>query len=1171
MSSNDLELVYGSNTFSQAFFERMQAAYTKMVPVTEKPGKGTRPRKAGAKPRKMVPDYFQRVGKGKLDLYWGETDESGRLVRIGIRGKFWILALLISQLTEEDDVGKIAFNISAHAGYSDDNAVRSGRRKHTYQDLIYDLISPTFKGTPHAETTLAFDFLLHAVGHLARLTGQVERTTELYEVLSASRYGDFAQLFERVCSLMGITQARLVPGHRKQLGPETIAAISQFDGLDGLPDQHGVRSEPTGHDKLTIKDVFTHLATARAPRLVVLHGEESAGKKAIVRHLMHSAAARADGHPLYRMPETEDDPARYTPIFAIQAKRRTYVDLVRQVCRFVVRYHNEFATDDERVSIDVDLEIWEGLQIIREYHRQPALFVMTDVEIAPENRLRPHIRDSGFRRLLSALFDGHKQSRIIITTTADWDRLHPSVQAGLPIATAFPVRPPSLTELKYFVRPELQALSFPETWQARLRGHVLVALGAYISLHDGIPADLYKALEPMNKQKVQEPVRKAFRADLYDWLRDKVGEEGLLPALTLIALSEDGLRSDTLHEALAQWRQVNEDVEAFTSPQSLEEKLTQFGVRTGSKFLKYSKMVRYDKDEYGPEEAHTEDDKVWEFDPLVAQRFILAVQTKDPPFARIANRIIAIAARRRAQNKKRMSSQSGRYDTTADGSRDIQSFTSLLASIPMAELAATSNDDAPGLPLLSTVFTLGKNFNARNSFRYALYAQLRDDVDRENRMTMVDDEDDLRLHLYLLLLQTLGQRHNLEDETLKLGIDVPAHLNGLIDLPDIFDLFMTIGLSAFHAQRPDMLWTAIAAATDLVNREAPGLIDDLARLWSVLFDYYILRGESEGRFVSAEALGDQKGHQKTLRELEVLISDRFSSEEDLLLQSGAALRASISTDPYRVAAWLRLRMRVAELTSLINPDRSVAMFLYERLWEIDNILAERARPGRGMIVAGRTARHYIRFLFRSPAFHNERTNPAFEAERQQSLETIAALIEVNSARLRRYAGADRVGVLLDQARWYYFKGDLTSAVKYAGLADSRSFMTNVSHNGRLDVLVMNADLAALQLYRQGTEPDRDIEKARDLLARGQDDVDELLRLALRLKYRPYQGVGQYLRSKLAYIAHQVGLTDDIARTAHTDVVAAQETMEAICDFTFKDDMAALEGALNEGRFDLTFY
>lgn len=1171
MSILEFDLVYGSNTFDRALFERIQAAYTRMVEVQPKPQKGTRPRKSGPRPARLVPDFYQRTGKDKVRFYWGETDKSGRFVRIGARGKFWVLALLISQLLQEDDVATIADNIARHAGYTENDMVRSREEEYSYQEVLRDLIAPTFKGTPHAPTQLAFEFLNKATSYLAELANQTEKAQTFYDGVCTSNFADFAALFEHVRLLAGITYGQLKPGRQKDVGPDALAAISQFDDLGGHPDQHGLRSEPISRDKDIVKDIFEHFATPNTPRLVVLHGEESSGKKAIIRHFLHIASAKAGGHALYKRPESEDNPSRYLPVFAIQAKRRTYIDLVHQICGFVVRYHNEFGPDAEKVSVPDDMEIWEGLQKIRELHSQPAVFIITDVEIAPENRLRPHIRDSGFRRLLSALFDGHKQSKIIITTTADWEKLHFSVQAGLPAAKAIPITAPGLAELKFFVRPDLQIFPYPASWQAQLRGHVLVALGALISLYDGVPEALAETMLPMDRRRVPEPIRKEFRIKLYDLLREKVKEEGLLPALTLIALSEDGLRSDTLHAGLSAWRAVDDRIPTYDSVEKLAATLTTFGQRTGPKFLKYSKMVRYDKDEYGLEETHSKDDSVWEFDPLVAQRFILSLQNNDPFFAQIANRIISIAARRRSQTKKRRSSQSGRYDTTADGSRDIQSFTSLLASIPSSDLLTPSEIDQPAASMLSKVFTLGETFDARTAFRYALYGQLRDDVDRDYRMTMVDDEDDLRLHLYLLLFQPPGKRYNLEDETLKFDDKIPAHFAGLIDDPDILELMTTIGLSAFHAHRVDLLGAVITSATAFVDGKAPDLVPDLARLWAVQFDHFILRGESDGLFAGADSIGDRKGHHKTLKDLEALIATRFGPENALDGQTNTVLQAAIARDSGRVAAWLRLKVRAAELVALTEADRRAATDLYRRLLQIDNLLSAQARPGRGMVFAGRTARHYIRFLLRGPAFHQERDNPAFTREREISFATVAELIETNTARLRRYAGADRVGVLLDLARWHYFQGNFDTAVKYAAEADNRSFMTNVSHNGRLDVLVVNADLGSLNLQREGRRPELRRDVAKELWSKAQDDIDELLRLALRLKYKPYEGIAKYLRAKLDYIARKIGLAEGDDSAALDAILHAQSIMDGLGDVTFKSEIEALEGALNSSRFDMEFY
>src|SRR5262249_22237769 len=131
-----------------------------------------------------------------------------------------------------------------------------------------------------------------------------------------------------------------------------------------------------------------------------------------------------------------------------------------------------------------------------------------------------------------------------------------------------------------------------------------------------------------------------------------------------------------------------------------------------------------------------------------------------PTLCQDANRALARAARRRAQFKKVRSRLPVTLDPGRDASRDIQAFTALLASIPQNEIKDHTESDRQALRLLSDeVFTLSGKFDATVALRYAVYCLLRNDIDRDSRLTMVSDQDGLRLRLYLLLFFSPGERH----------------------------------------------------------------------------------------------------------------------------------------------------------------------------------------------------------------------------------------------------------------------------------------------------------------------------------------------------------------------------------------------------------------------------
>src|SRR5262249_27205348 len=118
----------------------------------------------------------------------------------------------------------------------------------------------------------------------------------------------------------------------------------------------------------------------------------------------------------------------------------------------------------------------------------------------------------------------------------------------------------------------------------------------------------------------------------------------------------------------------------------------------------------------------------------------------------------------------------------------------------------------------------------------------REDIDRDHRLTMVFDEDTLRLDLYLLLFQELGRRHPTLLSPLKVPDKIPVHLSTKFFPADqIMELMSTVALSALYAQRFDALHD-IARLAETFVRNLRGQPAKIVRIWCSQIDAYLLRG-----------------------------------------------------------------------------------------------------------------------------------------------------------------------------------------------------------------------------------------------------------------------------------------------------------------------------------------
>lgn len=856
------------------------------------------------------------------------------------------------------------------------------------------------------------------------------------------------------------------------------------------------------------------MALQGGPRLIVLNGEPFLGKKAKIKGLLRMIAEPSDslvydlamhGKPVVRL-----------PIRAWSARRLHYRELVERVHNFLEVYSHARAGRDAPEAIQLPMpehgrpldELIESINV--NFRNLPAVFIFTDVDAFGENHARNVVRDIGIEQLIRTLLDANKASRIIITTT-DFDvRTSRNRQfVNFPNHELIQVDPPYIAEVKQFVRrdirslPQLAGLYDNET---TVRGDDLVSVAAVINLTCHAEAMMLPDDTNMSIQRFLETTpenRDQARPDIYRRIVGAISETGLLHPVALIAASEDGVRLDSMRYLLWVWAQSNATVVTYDTDRDLDDMLENFAATVGFRFLRRTGIARYDPEEYDIEEAHSESDRVWEMDPIISMFFLDALRSFDRTLPAHAHRLIALIARIRSQHKKVAMRTPIGSRASEEGSRDIQCYVNLLASILFQD---SDNMSTAGPPLRlseAEVFSIKNRYSAARALRFAVFCLLKEDIDHDYRLTMVFDEDALRLDLYLLLFQGLGRVYTPEVNPLKLPEQLPPHLTGGIFSPEeVLDLLSTTALSAFHAQRFDIvenvLKLAIVFAGDHGIPESSIL---LSRLWCCKIDACIRRG-------SGVAL---TSHQDTLAFVRLKRREWYG---DLAIAGREEPIRADQLNPHK--AHLRLLVREAELTNLADLDRSKADSLYRQVESIEAAIKTTSEQHDPVVLSGRVGRRYIQFLLDDPAILSR--SGETETLRWEIFDKVEALLSVNTSRLRRFSGADRVGVMVDIARLRIRRGDFAGAHHYAESAKRRAFSGSVSHGGKLDVFQVLAEVKLSLVERAGEGGMLGNFDVKSLFDEAQTAIRNLRSVAEHLGYAPSRSIAYLLEARAALAA-----------------------------------------------------
>jgi hypothetical protein len=830
--------------------------------------------------------------------------------------------------------------------------------------------------------------------------------------------------------------------------------------------------------------------------LFLLWGKEQSGKKSVIGDLLRSLRIGEGAAEQYRFPLRAPDGSVVAelPIFAVVTQRVHYRDLLIELFVFLnlnkPLEHGEEQVIDETLRAEAEWMLKEKpngrtlLEEIGRLHAQvPALFIFSDVHGFSRDGLQTMLVENGIYKLLDLLTRTKGRSRFLITQEQDnyteWERL-PTDQVrrarkmDMPQLDRFAWYPSEASVARYD-GPEFGSLRARNQGNPReLSGNGLLSMSALLALEPetervvGAFSDYVLGLDETDETAGLEDRHQRLNTQLFLCFNRR-GIDDVILMIAATSLTDDSLSDPTLKRMIQKWRGLD-DAELERVWPTVCAALRTLEDGTQTLFVSGKPNPHVDPEELSYREELTLSDPnrppvlEWRMSRSVARALLDHVRQMPnvDKTLRQVFRLLAQESHRRAQIKRvrRVQADSSRLEIA----RDIQSLQALLASLPSDLNARGDLDQAPFGTLrlrVEDVFGTAADHEPELALRYAVLLLLRRDIDPDHMLSMVTDQDQLRLNLYLRLFLPLGQIHTFSVRDLRgqaalqmLPVGVPQHLFGSLRKSEIMELLLSIAMAAFLSQLEEVVaWAhrlSESLMTDMVDSACHTAYQ---RLRCVRFDAAILQGVAHSPAETASATDHslrkvQKQVQAAWlawhkaytsvgigREDEILArvairlsgkqpeSGRESNQmEQILATPSGTARGGSLTDG------LRLLARAAELNWLVNDERPWT----ENLWQdslyaaiiaLENHIArERGDAHRPVTLSGRTGRRIIR------ALTGDALVLAYPPSGEQSVEfrldenskmarAIRAIWHTNAARLgQQYAGADRLYTLLDYAR-----------------------------------------------------------------------------------------------------------------------------------------------------------
>lgn len=960
-----------------------------------------------------------------------------------------------------------------------------------------------------------------------------------------------------------------------------------------------------------------------------LQGPPHCGKKAVVTKLLAELTRLSEGRTtVLAIGNPGERTHRFLPTLALSARSRSHTDLALHVRAFLLmldetrrdvephefsHYLDELTAQQRQVgsNISIDKSLAE---IDRLSAENPAFFILTDVEGYEKDSISKILMDYDISRMLHILRK-NPLNRVLITT----DKEFPYTSSDLsswelgPIDSLVLPTPPFERITSYWRRISDEAekktlhdifddlVSRPKLRTAKMDGVLLImaASNLQLCLNESVDDQFLESTKAAIAQYLNAELDDHLSAELFEGFLKVIDDLGMMPIVALVLSSEDGVLESTIYESLKRWREAFEDEITSSDLNNFRGALDYISSLASGFLLRSLVPTKIDPDEYGLREfrwsvtdlidgdvfepstrAAITDMTLWKFDSAVRVGLIRALQNNDryAGILRKCNRLIAIAARRRAQHKKLSSQSPQPIRPDQDSARDIQCFVSLIASFEERDLESVQKYNGALRAGSEAVFSLGDQFCPRTALAFSIKCLLCEDIDRgeDHQLGMVTDQDDLRLRLYLLPFFPPGFQYewNMEDlmrgakDRFRLPDKIPEYLIANLGYEVVASMLSTIAISAYFATNVTVIEWAFARSRDLVSAYASYmkieqaeaealLLKAICRVWFAKIDISI----DKGAFDRGET-GDLKTKDFIVDDLlERSVFENQSLEYLEKFGSDTPKAAGISSTELEVIKiWLRLQFRLAELLTK-SGDEKGGQALALRLYKIDGIVSNVFHLAEPLIFSGRTARRYIRMILGAPLSDKWSAGSVGVDDFTRARN----LIEINTARLRKFSGVDRVGVLIDLARRHiYDEGEIRIAMGYLEKASQQVRTGRISAIGKCELWLMVASIRIAACENAAFLEEEKI-AAQKLLKRAETNVERLKRIATHSGFLPMQHVATFLECYIYCLRIE---NKEIPPSKHIEkkieaLADAAISMEQLNDSSYQHAMRDLNERLSE--------
>ncbi len=798
-----------------------------------------------------------------------------------------------------------------------------------------------------------------------------------------------------------------------------------------------------------------------APRIVGLSGDRHTGKKSVVAELLATLSGGENKFPTYRRPESEEP----IPVIGFDLKTRNYYDLIGEVLARICESAG-VPVPDSLLDLDDLLK-----EIARIHKDHAAFFIFVDVEGVSPQDPRRILQKRGIRRLLLTLRDSNQDSKFLLTSSEDtYLRSEPRFSCHW-----IDVPYPNIARLGWYLSADgaekLQQLIFEEELDhldTYLSGNGLLALAATVP--ESIAAyqtDFRKRVQNFINA-TREHGQDAGVSQAFDVLIASLKSTGILPAVALIALSHDGVGEYSLMRCL-QWWFAREDSDHLLNPiddgDAIYSELHSLQRAVRGLLLQHGPSLNHEPDEFGFDEPTGNTSKhgpnTWSMLPGVVSELLAAIarHKSDDLDGRVlmtnAKRTIAFAARRRAQFKKMRSQNDDPFFASDGVGRDVQSYLALMSSIDLDDLFTSEKEPLNPAQQLHRIFCLGSEFAPRLALVFCVQRILKHDIDLEDRLSMVTDQDALRLKLYLLpfvqfdgrgidfALQARRDDRIFEDDLPK---QVPDVLIDCLGKETVRDLLSTIAITAYYClDNITLTWAAerlFDLSFDAISPESSPYI----RLYLAMIDISLHRGEWCFADLDSRIFDEVNDWPAGMAGIEARLNALLSSKLGIDLENPLA-------QPSILKVWARFQVRRIEVSWYLNKDHQQ---LLQKLIQVDHAAGAASPAGTMLLISGRSARKLARVVADDqPILHlSDQSEVSHETKN-----LLRSLLETNISRLVRFAGAERVGVLLDRARLYIVERDpISRAQRVMSEAKRRADNGTISTAMRLELMALDASI-----------------------------------------------------------------------------------------------------------------